>query len=135
MKQKTLDNTFDYINIIQTKKPKPDTYKKYVPYLANLNYSNSHETIFHANELNMYTFTTDPKLNFDYYYHKLPKKYIKVTWAKAVKDKGEKLKRINTIMDAYNCSKLKAQEIYNILVKENTLNNFLSDLDRGGRMK
>lgn len=125
---------FDYAKIINLKliNEVPDGLSAYDPFMMNRIYSNIPDTVFYANLINV---DCDPQYNFDFYYHALPKGKRYGKWYKKQKSAAKTETHINNITEHYNCSKTKAQEIYDILVNYNLLNDFLSEIDKGGKSK
>ncbi len=123
---------FDYANIINTKLPKPDNLEGYDNFMLNRNFSNLPDTIFYANEINI---DCDKELNFDFYYYSLSKKKRFGKWHKRQKENNKVLGVLNSIIEYYNCSKEKAQEIYDILESNNLLNEFAERSDVGGKCR
>ena len=122
---------FDYINMINLKTAIPETLEGYEQFITNKNYAQFLETVLYANEINT---DCDPQLNFDFYYYALPKKKRFSKWAKRTKIVNSKKDVLNNIIEHYNCSMEKAQEIYNILEYDNLLKTFNAQVDKGGKI-
>ena len=103
---------FDYLNSINTTKENLDT-SDYVPFMINRGLSYFKDTILLANEMNMYP-TTDHQLQFDFFRHAIKKGKRFSKWHKA--DKATK--DIEVIQKSYNYSREKAEQVKDILTKE-----------------
>lgn len=123
---------FDYIGIINLKGEIPDTLEEYNSFMVNKNFSNLQETVYYANEVNV---EMDDRLNFDFYYYALPKKKRWGKWHKAQKPKKAYEDVLNNITEHYNCSKSKAQEIYEVLEATDQLKKFAELYDIGGKVR
>lgn len=124
---------FEYANIINLKLLDENTdLSSYDPFMSNRIYSNIPETVFYANLINV---ECDKEYNFDFYYYALSKKKRFGKWHKKQKVTAKTDNYINNIIEHYNCSKVKAQEIYDILVSCNLLNEFSSAVEKGGKFK
>lgn len=123
---------FDIINNINDKKEKlalTEINESYIPFIINKAFSQTKDTIFFANEVNC-MFNLDKDIQYNFYYHLLPKKKRYGKWNK--KDTSND-SFINTIQELYNYSYKKALEVLPILKdKEKGLTALL---DTGGRMK
>ncbi len=127
-------NTFDYIKLINGKSGIPDLLDGYEAFLANKNFSNTADSILYANEVNKSGI--DAEMNFDFYYYGLSKnsrRYGK--WYKKPKEKADKNLVLNIIIELYACSMKHAQELYDILERNNTLDDFAAHTEKGGRIK
>lgn len=124
---------FDYIRIINMKESYPEEFTGYEPFMVNRAFSYNEDTILFANEINKPDI--DVKLNFDFYYYGLPKKKRFGKWAKKDKIPQAKLNRLNNIVEYYNCSMKKAQEIYDVLDKCELMNDFDALSDKGGKTR
>ena len=96
---------FDYLNSINTTKENLDT-SDYVPFMVNRGLSYYKDTTLLANEINMYP-ATDHQLQFDFFRHAIKKGKA----AKATQD-------IEVIQKSYNYSREKAEQVKDILTKE-----------------
>lgn len=123
---------FDYINIINEKKPVPDNLEGYDSFMMNRAFSNSMDTVFIANEINI---DCDDDMNFDYYYNGVPKKRRYAKWPKKVKESSDKKSILNNIIEHFNCSLPKAQDIYVILDGKNLLDNYTDANYKGGKFR
>lgn len=121
---------FDYINIINTKGKIPENLEGYEPFIVNRNYSHVAEYLLYANAINV---DCDKQLNFDFYYSALPKKKLYTKWSKKQKENSAKKETLNNIVEHYNCSMVKAQEIYDILESNKLLKVFAEMTDKGGK--
>lgn len=124
---------FDYIRIINMKEKYPDEFSGYEPFAVNRSFSNLMDTVLYANEVNKSGI--DPIMNFDYYYYKLSRQKRYGKWFKKPKENIKVKNYINNIIEYYQCSKDKAQEIYRVLEKCNLLGDFDTLCDKGGKTK
>lgn len=124
---------FDYIRIINMKEKYPDVFSGYEPFAANKTFSNLMDTVLFANEVNKSGI--DPVMNFDFYYYGLSKKKRYGKWFKKSKENSKEKNYINNIIEYHQCSKEKAQEIYDVLDKCNLLDDFDALCDKGGKTK
>jgi len=102
---KSLIKTKEYLIIDQV------TEKAYVPHLINRSLSLSINTLMHANEMNLMS-NLDHKLQYDYYFHLLPKSRG-AKWIKKFDDSD-----LMMLRDYYKCNLHKAREALAILTKE-----------------
>lgn len=124
---------FDYIRIINMKESYPVDFAGYEPFMVNRSYSQLKETLLISNEINKSDI--DAVMNFDFYYYSLPKKKRFGKWAKKEKIPTAKINRLNNIIEYYNCSMDKAQDIYEVLDKCGLLNDFDTLSEKGGKSK
>lgn len=124
---------FDYIRIINMKEKYPDVFSGYEPFTVNKSFSNLMDTVMFANEVNKSGI--DPIMNFDFYYYGLSKKKRYGKWFKKPKENIKVKSYINNIIEYYQCSKDKAQEIYDVLEKCNLLDDFDALVEKGGKTK
>lgn len=124
---------FDYIRIINMKEKYPEEFSGYEPFAVNRSFSNLMETVLYANAVNKSGI--DPIMNFDFYYYGLSKKKRFGKWFKKPKENPKEKKFINTIIEYYQCSSTKAQEIYAVLEKCNLLSDFEALSEKGGKTK
>lgn len=113
-----MSSPFDYIkSVINTKVNLVDNEelfeKEYVSFIINRGLSNDETCCLFANEVNQYP-SLDKKLQYDFYLHGIPKTKRYVKWVKKEKDTSDP-DVINLIMDVFNCSIIKANDIINIL--------------------
>jgi len=99
--------------------------KSYVPFLINKTLSFNVETLMYANEMNLCS-NLDKKLQYDYYFHILPKKKYYNKWFKK-KDNDT----LVMLMDYYNCSIQKAREAMNLLSDEQ-IKTIRKKIEQGG---
>ena len=123
---------FDYINIINDKKPIPLTLEGYDSFMMNRAFSNSMDTVFIANEINV---DCDNDMNFDYYYNAIPRKRRYAKWPKKAKESSDKKSMLNNIIERFNCSLSKAQDIYVILDSKNLLDEYTDANYKGGKFR
>ena len=101
--------------------------RKYPSFMINRALSQYEDTVLIANEVNRMGSSLDPKLQYDFLYHLVPKKRRFSKWAKA-----QKSDIINMIVEAYNISVRKAEEISD-LFSEDDIENLRSYLCKGGK--
>lgn len=101
--------------------------RKYPSFMITRALSQYEDTVLLANEINRMGASLDPKLQYDFLYHLVPKKRRFSKWAKA-----QKSDTINMIVEAYNISVRKAEEISDIL-SEDDIENIRSYLYKGGK--
>ena len=105
---------FDYLNSINKGKDGDnlDT-SDYVPFMINRGLSYHKDTVLLANEMNKYP-NTDHKLQYDFFKNSVRagKRFAK--WHKAIKP----TKDIDLIMKAYDYSREKAEQVIDLLTKE-----------------
>jgi cellulose synthase/poly-beta-1,6-N-acetylglucosamine synthase-like glycosyltransferase len=95
--------------------------------MINRALSQNADTCLLANEVNRMAGTLDPKLQYDFLYYSVPKKKRFSKWAKAQKNE-----KINMIIEAYNISVRKAEEIID-LIEQQDFENLESYLSKGGK--
>lgn len=117
---------FDYIKTISSKKEylDPET-KEYVPFIVNKALSFMRDTVFWANEMNRYPELTKTQ-QYDFYYNGVPKGNRWSKWSK--KDMTE---NVRNVMEYYECSLKKADEILKILTPDQLV-IIAAALDKGG---
>lgn len=101
--------------------------RKYPSFMINRALSQYEDTVLLANEVNRMGATLDPKLQYDFLYYLVPKKRRFSKWAKA-----QKSDTINMIVEAYNISVRKAEEIIDLL-SEDDIENLKTYLYKGGK--
>lgn len=119
-----MSNVFDYVKTINEKTDQLDI-DGYVPFIVNKAFSFTLDTIFYANMMNINSHI-DAKMQYDFYYHALPKKKRFGKWIK--KDTPD----IASIREYYNCSIQKAIEYSKILTIEQVA-ILKQRMDKGGR--
>ena len=124
-------NPFDVINDISLKKAgliTGDNEKDYNPFLTNRGLSYFPDTIFHAQEMNK-LHHLDKKLQYDYLFNSIRKSKRFSKWSK--KDNS---KDIDAIIEYFGYSRRRAEEVLNILDKEQ-VKSIKKKLDKGGVAK
>lgn len=101
--------------------------RKYPSFMINRALSQYEDTVLLANEVNRMSASLDPKLQYDFLYHLVPKKRRFSRWAKA-----QKSDTINMLVEAYNISVRKAEEISDLL-SEDDIENLRTYLCKGGK--
>jgi len=102
--------------------------RKYQAFIINRALSQHIETVFSANDMNIYGSSLDPKLQYDYHYYGIPKGKRYSKWA----SKGVKPDAINMLVEAYKISIRKAEEIVDLFSEED-LENLSQYLYKGGK--
>lgn len=100
--------------------------KAYNAYMTNRALSMYEDTVLLANEMNCNSHL-DPKLQYDFYFHAIPKKKRFSKWAK-----GGKNDVINLIKETYSVSFKKAEEISGML-SDSEIEQIKNYMDRGGK--
>lgn len=101
--------------------------RKYPSFMINRALSQYEDTVLIANEVNRLSAFLDPKLQYDFLYYLVPKKRRFARWAKA-----QRSDTINTLVEVYNISVRKAEEISD-LFSEIDIENLKAYLFKGGR--
>jgi len=102
------ESPFVYMNYI-SKKSYPNNLDGYNPFLTNLGFSQSQETVLYANEMNKYSELPE-QAQFDFYYYSLPKKNYFAKWAKKMKTEDTQM-----IMEYFKVSYKVAKQYEKIL--------------------
>lgn len=123
-----MSTPFDFVKSINNKTDQLEIDEQYVPFIVNRAFSTYNDTIFYSQILNMYPML-DKQMQYDFYYHIIPKKSRFAKWPKTEKDKY-----ILIIQEYYDCSLQKAKEMVNIL-NEEQLKYIELKLDKGGRTR
>lgn len=123
---------FDFLNIINNKQEIPETLEGYDSFMMNRAFSNLQETVLFANMINV---DCGNEFNFDYYYYLLPKKKRYAKWPKRAKEKSDTKNVLNNIIERFNCSLAKAQDIYAILDSKNLLDEYTEENFKGGKFR
>ena len=118
-------NPFDYVKAINEKK-KVENVRGYNPYLTNVAFSYSLDTVLMANEMNFYH-GLSPQMQFDFLQGTVKKGN---RWNKWYKE--EEVPHLEVVMEYYKYSKQKALEALQVLTQEN-IRDILKSQDRGGR--
>ena len=103
---------FDYLNAINTTKEELNT-SDYVPFMVNRGLSYFQDTVLLANEMNKFP-ATEHKLQFDFLKNSIRARRRFSKWHKAEKVS----KDVEVIKKAYGYSREKAEQVINILTKE-----------------
>ena len=94
-------NPFDLVKAINEKKEVENT-AEYVPYLSNIAFSYSMDTILLANEMNQYP-NLPPEVQFDFMWYTVRKGRRYAKWYKE-----DEHPHLQTVMEYYKYSKQKA---------------------------
>ena len=123
---------FDITNIINMKTGElsfDEIKQAYTPFVINKAFSQTKDTIFYADEMNRNS-TLPVDMQYDFYYHLIPKKKRYGKWNKKDADIEE---FINIIQEVYDYSYTKAQEVLPILKPYEA--ELRKCLDKGGIQK
>jgi hypothetical protein len=134
---------FDFIKSINTHGPdllkdckayegeemvSPDTpSKQYVPFIINRGFSQFNDTVLLVNELNI-RHQLPAKMQYDFLRSAIRPRKRFSKWAKKMKDPAD----LQTIQEAYNYSKEKAEAVYPLL-SDTDLKVLRDRLDKGGK--
>ena len=102
--------------------------KEYDPFLTNRNFSHFPDTVLFANDINS-SYNLHPKLQYDYYFYSIKKRFRRSSWYKQTKDDD-----IKVIMKKYKYNRKRAEEVLPMLSKEQ-LNELKQSLFIGGTKK
>ncbi len=118
-------NPFDYVNAINEKK-KVDNTINYNPYLTNISFSYSLDTVMLANEMNRYP-RLPPPMQFDFLYGTVRKGKRFNKWYKETEHP-----HLEAVMEYYQYSKQKALQALEVLTQDN-IRDIIDSMDKGGR--
>ena len=118
-------NPFDYVKAINEKKNIDHTFN-YNPYLSNIAFSYSMDTVMLANEMNKYP-RLSPRMQFDFMNNTVRKGKRYCKWYKE-----ETIPHLEVVMKYFNYSKRKAIEALEVLTQEN-IRDIIKSQDTGGR--
>lgn len=122
---------FDILNDLMYTKDKllENDFSAYSPYMINRGLSQQPDLIFMANEMNKSASNLTKEMQYDFYFHSIKAKKRFGKWAKSDDDD----EAIQTIMQVYDVSRLKALEYYEMLSPDNIKN--IKSLVKGGLKK
>jgi hypothetical protein len=132
-------NPFDFIKSINSKKDHfiiESNEDEYKPFLVNRSFSYFPDLIFFANEMNRFSGIVDNRLQFDFYYHLLPKKNRFAKWMKDGSDNDEEL--IEAIINKHKCSRKEAIGIFlpiYSLMDKSVIEEIKESMNKGGKVK
>lgn len=101
--------------------------KQYVPFIINRGFSQFNDTVLLVNELNI-RHQLPAKMQYDFLRSAIRPRKRFSKWAKKMKDPAD----LQTIQEAYNYSKEKAENVYSLFSKDD-LKKLRKRLDRGGK--
>lgn len=96
-------------------------------FIVNRAFSQTPDTIFHANEMNV-NHHLDAKIQYDFYFYSLDRKKRFGKWAKY-----ERPKELDTIKEYYNCSEVKANQYLKILT-DDQISDLRKRIYKGGKV-
>ena len=99
--------------------------KAYVPFFINKTLSFNVETLLHANEMNL-NYGLDKKLQYDYYFYSLKKRFYEIKYFKRKKDDD-----LEMIQRYYGYNVTKAKQALTILTDEQ-LKQIRTKFEEGG---
>ena len=97
---------FDYANTINKKTGRLTVDKEFQKFIVNKLYSNTQDSVFFANEANMFTSNMTEQMVYDFYYYGLTRSSRYSKWFKAEKDDNPEM--IEYVMKYFNYSRKKA---------------------------
>ena len=118
-------NPFDYVKAINEKKDVEHPYD-YNPFLSNMSFSYSADTVMLANEMNR-LHCIPPDAQFKFMFHAVRKGKRYSPW-----HKEPERPHLETVMKYYGCSKSKALQALQVLTQEN-IRDMIDTMDGGGR--
>ena len=120
-------NPFDLVSAINEKKRvSVEDACAYNPFLSNLAFSYSLDTVMLANEMNCYP-NLPPLAQFDFMYSAVRKGKRFDKWYKS-----KEHPHVEVVMEYYGYSKRKALEALKVLTQEN-IRDIIDSMDTGGR--
>ena len=118
-------NPFDYVRAINEKRNIDDP-TQYVPYLSNIAFSYSLDTVMLANEMNCHP-NMPPECQFDFMNGTVKKGSRYNKW-----HKDEEHPHLEMVMQYFNYSKQKALQALQVLTQDN-IRDIIDSMDTGGR--
>ncbi len=118
-------NPFDYVKAINEKNDVEDP-SQYNPYIGNLAFSQSMDSVLLANEMNI-NHGLPPEAQYAFLHGALTKRKRWGKWYKA-----EEHPHLQLIMDYYKYSKEKALEALQVLTQEN-IRDIIDSMNKGGK--
>ena len=118
-------NPFDLVKAINEKKPVDDP-SEYIPYLSNIAFSYSLDTVMLANEMNCHP-NMPPECQFDFMNGTVKKGRRYNKWYKE-----DENSHLELIMEYYSYSKQKALQALQVLTQDN-IRDIIEQMDKGGR--
>ena len=118
-------NPFDFVKSINEKK-QVDNPAQYNPFIANLAFSQTMDTVLLANEMNV-RHQLPPEAQYDFLYGSISKRR---RWGKWYK--GDENPHLHMVMEFYGYSEQKALEALQLLTQEN-IRDIQIQMERGGR--
>jgi hypothetical protein len=118
-------NPFEIVKSINEKKPVENP-AEYIPYLSNIAFSYSMDTVMLANEMNQYP-NLPPEVQFDFMWHTVRKGRRYAKWFKETEHP-----HLQLVMDYFQYSKQKALQALQVLTQDN-IRDMMELTDKGGR--
>ena len=123
----------DFLNSINQNKKNlmeedPNCEREYLPYITNRCLSYFNDTIFYANQMNIFSYL-DKRMQYDYLRSKIAKKNRFSKWHKA-----EENSDIDLVKEYYGYSTQKAKDALRVLTKEE-LDKIKEMCNKGGAKK
>ena len=118
-------NPFDFVKAINEKKPVDDP-SLYNPFIGNLAFSQSMDSVLLANEMNA-LHGLPPEAQYAFLYGALPARRRWGKWYKA-----DEHPHLELVMEHYKYSREKALEALQVLTQEN-IRDIIDSHDAGGR--
>ena len=117
-------NPFDLVKAINEKRAIDP--KDYNPFLSNLAFSQTMDTVLLANEMNRFP-NLPPECQFDFLYGTVKKGKRFGNWYKE-----PDYPHLETVMEYYGYSKQKALQALQVLTQQN-IRDIIDSMDKGGR--
>lgn len=118
---------FDIINHLNTKTPLEFDIKDYDAWIINKGLINVRDTVFFAEVMNQYPFL-DKKMQYDFYYHGIPKAKRFGKWAKATAINSD----VDLIMRHYQVNRKVAESYLKVMTAED-VDLLKQKMNSGGR--
>lgn len=108
---------FEYAKSINSKTGRVEVDKDFNQFVINTLYSNTQDSVFYANESNMFTSNMNNQMVYDFFYFGLPKASRYGKWFK--KEKNNQTELEDYVMEYFTCSRAKAVEFIKDFDNEN----------------
>ena len=117
---------FEYAKSINSKTGRVEVDKDFNQFVINTLYSNTQDSVFYANESNMFTSNMNNQMVYDFFYFGLPKASRYGKWFK--KEKNNQTELEDYVMEYFTCSRAKAVEFIKDFDNE-TIEAIYKDID------